>query len=140
MYGGALLSTLGGAVRHLRPVGRGPVIGDGRVALRGIRVDEHFGFPVWPGFGYEHGLRLRRGLSHVKEYVGDDLRIGALGRCKGELTDTLDDRAVVLKAAHDGIRVSILSIDPLFNSGGPRLLEPPVGVMDLPAMIVFDDV
>src|SRR4029077_805119 len=69
------------------------------------RVDEHFGFPVWPGFSHEHGLRLRRGLSNVKEYVGDDLWIGALGRCQGELTDTLDDRAVVAEAAHDGVRV-----------------------------------
>ena len=29
---------------------------------------------------------------------------------------------------------------PLLNRGRPRLLEPPIGVMDLPAMIVFDDV
>ena len=108
MDGGALRPTLGGAISHLRAVGRGPVIGDGRVALGCIRVDEHFGFPVWPGFSHEHGLRLRRGLSHVKEYVGDDLWIGALGRCQGELTDTLDDRAVVPEAAHDDVRVGIL--------------------------------
>jgi hypothetical protein len=132
--------SVGGAVRHFRAVGRGPVIGDGRVALGGIRVDDHFGFPVWPGFGHEHCLRLRRGLSHVKKYVGDDSRIGALSRCQGELTNTLDDRAVVLETAHDGVRVSILRVDPLLNRGRPRLLEPPIGVVDLPAMIVFDNV
>src|SRR5580704_1977401 len=131
---------LGGAVRHLRAVGRGPVIGNGCVALGGVGVDKYFGFPVWPGFGHEHSLRLRRGLSHVKQYVGDDLWIGALGRCQGELTDTLDDRAMVPKAAHDVVRVGILRIDPLLYRGRPRLLEPPIGVMDLSAMIVLDDV
>ena len=122
------------------PSGRGPVIGDGRVALGGIGVDDHFGFPVWPGFGHEHELRLRRGLSHVKEYVGDDLWIGTLGGCQGELADTLDDRAVVPEAAHNGVRVGILRVDPLLDRGRSRLLEPPIGVMDLLAMIVFDDV
>jgi hypothetical protein len=86
------------------------------------------------------GLGLWRRLSHVKEYVGDDLRIGALGRCQCNLTGTLDDYAVVSKAAHDGVRVGILRIDPLLNHGRPRLLEPPIGVVDLPAVVVFDDV
>ena len=55
------------------------------------------------------------------------------------------DRAVVPEAAHDGVRVGILQVDPLLNRGRPLLLEPlllepPIGVLDLPAMVVFDDV
>ena len=79
-------------------VGRGPVIGNGRVALHGIRVDDHFGFSIWPGFSHQHGLRLRRGFSHVKEYVGDDFWIGALGRCQSKLTGTLTSISIILSS------------------------------------------
>jgi hypothetical protein len=40
----------------------------------------------------------------------------ALGRWQCEPTDTLDDRAMVPEAAHDGVSVGILRVDPLADA------------------------